>query len=38
MLPGRRTHTTLPTSDLERSRGFYEGSSASGPRMSVRAA
>ena len=25
MLPGRRTHTTLPTSDLERSRGFYEG-------------
>ena len=25
MLPGRRTHTTLPTSDLERSRRFYEG-------------
>ena len=24
MLPGRRTHTTLPTTDLERSRGFYE--------------
>jgi catechol 2,3-dioxygenase-like lactoylglutathione lyase family enzyme len=25
MLPGRRTHTTLPSSDLERSRSFYEG-------------
>ena len=25
MLPGRRTHTTLPTTDLARSRGFYEG-------------
>jgi catechol 2,3-dioxygenase-like lactoylglutathione lyase family enzyme len=25
MLPGRRTHTTLPTTDLERSRSFYEG-------------
>jgi catechol 2,3-dioxygenase-like lactoylglutathione lyase family enzyme len=25
MLPGRRTHTTLPTTDLDRSRSFYEG-------------
>jgi catechol 2,3-dioxygenase-like lactoylglutathione lyase family enzyme len=25
MLPGRRVHTTLPVSDLERSRRFYEG-------------
>jgi catechol 2,3-dioxygenase-like lactoylglutathione lyase family enzyme len=25
MLTGRRTHTTLPTSDIERSRAFYEG-------------
>jgi catechol 2,3-dioxygenase-like lactoylglutathione lyase family enzyme len=25
MLPGRRTHTTLPTSDLDRGRAFYEG-------------
>ena len=25
MLSGRRTHTTLPTTDLERSRSFYEG-------------
>ena len=24
MLPGRRVHPTLPTSDLERSRAFYE--------------
>jgi catechol 2,3-dioxygenase-like lactoylglutathione lyase family enzyme len=24
MLPGRSTHTTLPTSDLTRSRAFYE--------------
>jgi catechol 2,3-dioxygenase-like lactoylglutathione lyase family enzyme len=25
MLPAARTHTTLPSSDLERSRAFYEG-------------